>query len=179
MLVTDIYLSPHDDDDALFGSYVLIPNRPRIIVVLRSFVEAGWTPPIHYETREAESAAAAEVLGCEHEHWTYPDNAPDWNKIRARMETLRPERVWAPLPEEGGHAHHNIIGSLAKDLWPQTTFYATYTHANGKTTTGNRVTPEPGWVETKLKAMACYQSQASHPQCAVAFNGWALDEYLS
>ena len=175
----DIFLSPHNDDEALFGAYTCIKFRPLVVVLLRSFVEATWTPPVHYETREAETEAACAILGCEFEQWTYPDNDVSWGLIRENLEKLKPKRVWAPLPEDGGHAHHNMIGSMARLIWPQTKFYATYTHANGKTTTGTRVAPEPKWVETKRAAMACYVSQATHPMCAVAFNGWALDEYLS
>lgn len=175
----DIYLAPHNDDDALFGAYTCLRYRPRIITVLRSFVEAGWNPPVAYETREAESAAAARVLGCEWEQWQFPDNQPDWAEIGAALRRLTPGRVWAPLPEPGGHPHHNEIGALAGLLWPHTAYYATYTHANGKTTTGRKVRPYRGWETIKRQAMACYPSQATHPQCRVAFEEWSTDEYLS
>jgi LmbE family N-acetylglucosaminyl deacetylase len=175
----DIVLAPHNDDEALFGAYTCLRYRPKVIVVLRSFVEAGWNPPVHYAAREAESASSCHILGCEYEQWTHPDNRPDWEQVRAAMETLDPERVWAPLPEDGGHPHHNAIGALARELWPQTVFYATYTHRHGKTTTGTLVEPEPGWEKIKREAMRCYVSQATHPQCAVAFNGWAIDEYVT
>lgn len=175
----DIFIAPHDDDDALFGAFTCLRYKPRIITVLRSFVEATWNPPVTYETRERESAAAAEVLGCEHEHWTFPDNAPDWPEITGTLRKFNPLRVWAPLPEEGGHPHHNAIGEIVGTLWPQTAYYATYTHARGKTTTGFRVQPKPEWVEIKREAMACYASQAAHPMTSPGFTTWAIDEYLS
>ena len=175
----DVVIAPHNDDEALFCAYPCIQYSPLVIVCLRSHVEAGWRPPVIYETRERESAAACEILGCEYEQWGHPDNAPDWKALRADLERLAPTRVWAPLPEEGGHPHHNFIGALAGALWPQTIYYATYTHAGGKTTTGTRVVPKKGWEERKREAMACYASQASHPQCVVAFSEWAIDEYLT
>ena len=176
----NVYLAPHNDDDALFGAYTCLRYKPKIITVLRSFVEQSWWPPVSYEIRERESAAAAGLLGCEYEQWEFPDNAPDWAQITAALRELDPVRVWAPLPEEGGHPHHNRIGEIAGALWPRIThYYATYTHANGKTTTGTLVVPEPKWVDTKRAAMACYVSQATHPMCAVAFSDWAIDEYLS
>lgn len=175
----NLFLSPHNDDDALFGAYTCLQHRPKIVTVLRSFVESTWSPPVTYETRERESFLAAQVLGCEYEQWEYPDMSPDWEEISRALRQLKPERVWAPLVEEGGHPHHNAIGLIAGDLWPQTVYYATYTHANGKTTTGSRVEPQAEWVALKRIAMDCYVSQATHPQCAVAFNGWSLDEYLS
>ena len=111
--------------------------------------------------------------------WGFPDHAPDWGLVKEALQTLGdPTRVWAPFPEPGGHQHHNVIGSLAGALWPQTIYYSTYTHARGKTTTGTRVQPRGGWVERKREAMACYVSQATHPRCAVAFSEWAIDEYL-
>ena len=175
----DIYLSPHNDDEALWGAYTCLRYRPRVIVVLRSHVEAGWSPPVHYETREAETAAACRVLGCDYEQWAYPDNDPPWEQIRAQLAQLTPGRVWAPLVEDGGHPHHNAIGSLAGLLWEQTRYYATYTHARGKTTTGKLVVPRIGWEQRKRDAMACYQSQASHPQTYPGFTEWPIDEYLS
>ena len=177
--VPDIYIAPHNDDDALFGAYVCLRYKPKIITVLRSFVEAGWNPPVTHETRELESAAAAKVLGCEHEQWRFSDNAPDWEEITGTLRKYKPRRVWAPLPEDGGHPHHNAIGSIAGVLWPQTAYYSTYTHAHGKTTAGWQVIPRKGWEERKREAMACYVSQATHPQCAVAFSEWAIDEYLT
>ncbi len=175
----NLFVSPHNDDEALFGAYVCIPHKPLVVVVLRSFVEAGWVDGPGYAERELESEASCKVLGCELEQWTHEDSNPDWDAVRASMEALEPERVWAPLPEPGGHPHHNVIGEMALELWPQTVFYSTYTHKYGKTTTGDLVTPEPGWEEIKRRAMSCYASQIRHPNTQVAFTGWAIDEYLT
>ena len=177
--MTDLFLAPHNDDEALFGAYTLLRYRPQVIVVLRSFVEATWWPPVHYETREEETRQSCAVLGCDYLQWEYPDNAPQWGLVEASLTLLNPDRVWAPLPEPGGHPHHNAIGALARDLWPHTTYYATYTHAAGKTTTGEKVQPEPGWEALKREAMACYRSQATHPQTYPGFTEWPIDEYLS
>jgi LmbE family N-acetylglucosaminyl deacetylase len=177
--MSDLVIAPHNDDEALFCAYPCMEFSPLVIVVLRSFVEARWSPPVLYETREWETKKACEVLGCEYQLWGFPDNDPPWPAIRDALEGLHPERVWAPLLEDGGHPHHNALGALAATLWPQTVFYATYTHAGGKTTTGTRVVPKEGWEERKREAMACYESQATHPQCAVAFSEWSIDEYLT
>ncbi len=176
----DYFLAPHNDDEALFGAYTLLRHRPHVIVCLRSFNEQRWDPPIFYEDRERETAEACAVLGVEHEQWTvFPDDAPDWHHLGQRLSALRAGHVWAPLPEPGGHPHHNEIGEAAIDIFPNLTLYATYTHARGKTTTGTRVTPEPGWEALKRRAMACYKTQASHPATQAAFSAWALDEYLT
>jgi LmbE family N-acetylglucosaminyl deacetylase len=175
----NLFISPHNDDEALFGAYTCLEHRPFVLVVLRSFVEATWPDGPGFAQRELETAASCAVLGCEHDQWTHEDSAPDWGLIRRNLTTLRPERVWAPLPEEGGHPHHNAIGEMALDLWPQTVFYATYTHKHGKTTTGELVQPRAGWVAIKRAAMDCYESQATHPYTQAAFNEWPIDEYLT
>jgi LmbE family N-acetylglucosaminyl deacetylase len=177
--VSNIFIAPHNDDEALFGAFTCLRYKPKIITVLRSYVESNWRPAVYFETRERESAAAAKVLGCQYEQWHFPDNTPDWQEIAGAMSKLAPERVWAPLPEEGGHPHHNAIAEIAATLWPYVVYYATYTHARGKTTTGFRVIPRPGWERRKRAAMACYVSQATHPMCAVAFSEWPIDEYLT
>ena len=175
----NLYLAPHNDDESLWGSYTCLRHQPLVVVVLRSFVEATWPDGPGFAQRERETAAACAVLGCEYVQWTHEDSAPDWDAIRASMAELQPELVRAPLPEPGGHPHHNAIGNLALDLWPETLFYSTYTHKHGKTTTGELVMPEPGWEQMKRKAMDCYVSQAIHPYTQAAFNEWPIDEYLS
>jgi len=122
---------------------------------------------------------SCEILGCDYVQWEHPDNTPDWERVKRDMGMLQPERVWAPLPEPGGHPHHNTIGQMALDLFPQTVFYSTYTHKYGKTTSGELVLPEPGWEQVKRDAMACYVSQANHPNTTAGFTEWAIDEYLT
>jgi LmbE family N-acetylglucosaminyl deacetylase len=179
----NILLSPHNDDAELFASYTCLRYRPLVIVCLRSFVEAQWPNGPTYETREAETKAACNVLGCRYEQWEYPDNNPPWDDMRSELEALNalhaPDRVWAPLPEPGGHPHHNAIGEMARELFPNVTFYATYTHERGKTATGTLVEPQPGWEAVKRQAMSVYVSQATHPSTQASFNEWPIDEYLT
>lgn len=175
-----LLLAPHDDDETLFAAYTCIRHRPVVITCLRSFVEASWPDGPTWEEREPESAAACAILGCWQVHLPYPDDAPPWDEVRAAIASYGPaDVVWAPLPEEpGGHPHHNAIGEMARELFPgRVAFYSTYRHVLGKTTRGTLVEPEPGWEQVKRRAMACYVTQATHPNTQAAFNEWAIDEY--
>jgi LmbE family N-acetylglucosaminyl deacetylase len=148
--------------------------------VLRSFVEAGWPNGPTWQTREAETEAACRTLGCDYQQWDIPDNAPDWDDARDRLYAL-PDvgRVWAPLPENDGHLHHNGLAAVALQVFPHAELYATYTYKNGKSTVGALVEPEPGWEQTKREAMASYVSQATHPATHLPFDTWPIDEYLT
>lgn len=176
----NLFLSPHNDDEALFGAYSCLRYKPLVLVCLRSGVEESWNPPVHYETRELESWASCAVLGCEYKQLLHDERHPDWNALRYDLGYFDPALVFAPLPEPlAGHPHHDAIGRMAGELWPdRVRYYATYT-SNGKTTRGDIVQPEPGWEELKRDALACYTSQRTHPNTQAAFNSWPLDEYLT
>jgi LmbE family N-acetylglucosaminyl deacetylase len=175
-----IFLSPHNDDETLFGSYTLLRHKPDVIVILRSFLEAEWDPPgPTYQVREAETAAACEILGVSYEQWEHPDSEPDWYTIEEDLAWVarKHSQAFAPWPEEGGHVHHNAIARIAEDVFETVTWYTTYTHARGRTVSRNIVTPETGWEDIKRQALACYPSQANHPRTAGGFR-WSLEEYL-
>lgn len=178
-----VLLSPHNDDEALFASYVCLRYRPRVIVALD-----GGKPTRRWmadpETRVAESAAAMDVLGCEFDHLGFPVDIEDWSVVRERLreEISEPERVWAPLPELDGHRHHNRLAEAAVALWPgRVSFYSTY-HVDAKgwpnrSVVGEPVEVEDGWEELKRKALACYPSQSEAEGTAMHFER-PLDEYV-
>jgi len=159
-----VFLSPHNDDETLFGSFTLLRERPRVITVLRSYVQEERGTGVTYQEREAENAAALEVLGIgDWEQWTYPDDDPPWREIRERLASVDAGRVYAPAIERRGHAHHNAIGGLASALWPgKITYYTTYT-TWGRTKRGYKVPWEHEWVLLKLRALSCYRSQILVP----------------
>jgi LmbE family N-acetylglucosaminyl deacetylase len=110
-----------------------------------------------------------DILGCTWEQWPYPDNDPPWDAITVSIQTVIDgyTRVYAPAPEPDGHAHHNTVGEIAAAASTRVTHYMTYTPA-GKST-GQPVPHTAAEMDTKLRAIACYETQAQHPSTAPHF----------
>lgn len=124
-----LLLSPHNDDETLFASYIILRESPLVVTVLDGAHKRHNPTP---EARVVESKNAMKVLGADYEHLWLPLDAPAWQESAAlRIEGLDlvdVEHVWAPFPEPGGHRHHNRLGELATRLWPgKVSFYSTYT----------------------------------------------------
>lgn len=167
-----LFLSPHNDDETLFGAFTLLRYRPHVIVCLRSQVQEDRGYGITYHQREAETDAAMTVLGCEWQQWSMSDAYPNWIVVEELLACIKDdyELVFAPLPLEGGHDHHNMLGLCAKQVFGTRVHvqpYLTYT-TEGKAK-GLRVTPELAWIGKKLQALACYESQYSHWSCQEHF----------
>lgn len=171
-----LFLSPHCDDEALFGAYTILRHRPLVVVCFDGRLARHLATP---EQREAETVAAMEILGCQAEFLRIPSASDGEDELEGLLEHYDPEWVWAPLPEEDGHAHHNTVGESARRLWPDiTTWYATYTLAGGKTEIGDPVPVEDGWPELKRQALDCYVSQIARAGTRTHFER-SLDEYLT
>lgn len=168
-----LFISPHNDDAVLFGTFTLLRERPNVVVVFDSYVQPGrGYPNTDAETRRAEDIEAiSNVLECPLTFLRFRDDAPNWPSILTTLASISDhvEQVWAPAVEPDGHAHHNAIGQLSKQLWNgKVQHYATYTRTNGKSK-GQPVEYQPEWVEKKLKALACYKSQICLPNCVEHF----------
>lgn len=163
-----VFISPHNDDETLFGAFTLLRERPVVVIVYDSYVQTkrgitgcGWAE------RRAETWNALGELGLDDAlHLGMGDDLeyrPD--QIRSRLgEVLgglhRVESAWAPAPEANGHVQHNLVGIACQGL-PDLTRYLTYTAA-GKSTSDKPVTMGGSrWIAAKLRALACYRSQMS------------------
>lgn len=177
--MTDLLLSPHNDDEALFASYVCLRHQPRVVVALLGGRKRHRATP---EQRTDESAAAMELLGCEFRQLPVEVDG-SWEDVeRMLLEEGDFDRVWAPLPEIGGHRHHNRLGMLAVKLWPgRVSFYSTYTvDETGwphRSTVGAPVPVEDGWEDMKRAALGCYRSQIVQEGTRMHFER-PLDEFV-
>lgn len=157
--MSSVFLAPHADDETLFGAFTLLREQPLVVVVTDDGTRE----------RHREFHDAMDTLGI-HEHlWLgLPEAAPKWERVRDLLRELAPERIYAPLPEARGNDHHNRVGNIALSVAPDiTTLYTTYTPAGR--TEGHLVDFEHEWIEAKLRALACYRSQLSHPSHAPHF----------
>lgn len=163
-----LLLAPHHDDESLFAGYLCLAHRPTVLVCYPGARRHG-----DAETRQAETMAAMNVLGCE-ATVGYGDGVDLEEAIVAAASPSG--LVLAPLPEQGGHSDHNHVGNLAARLFPgRVIFYTTYTEA-GRSTFGEQVDVQPGWEQLKRSALACYPSQLRRAGTRVHFYR-PLDEY--
>lgn len=170
--VTSVLFSPHQDDAALFAAYTCIRHDPVVVVVFRSVLQEQRGTGITNALRELEDQCAREALGVSYwSQWPYSDANPDWGAIEAAMrlldERVRPETVFAPAPEVGGHEQHNQVGDLAEKVFgaARVDWYLTYRRGHGRSH-GVSVPFEPDWLRKKAEALACYESQRLEPSTA-------------
>lgn len=176
-----LLLSPHNDDEALFASYICLREQPHVVVALNGGRKRNYPVP---EERVAESAAAMDVLGCDFDHLWVPCDPADWESVERRLLMLldgdEPERVWAPLPEPNGHRHHNRLAGVAIKLWPdRVSFYSTYRVINDwpiRSTHGYPVATEADWPQLKRQALDCYATQIASDGTRMHFEQ-PQDEY--
>jgi LmbE family N-acetylglucosaminyl deacetylase len=169
-----VFLSPHNDDESLFGAFTLIREKPLVVICLDSQTQAFRGDGITGAQRAEETARAMNVLGCEWTQWPVGDLEPDWADVHERMENLTAlweiDQVYAPAWESNGHLQHNVIANMADEVFGEevVTNYLTYT-SQGKSKWGVPVAYEPSWVPLKLAALSCYESQIGHPLQAEHF----------
>jgi LmbE family N-acetylglucosaminyl deacetylase len=177
-----LFVSPHNDDEVLFGAFTLMTERPYVVIVYDSYVqhERG-LKGCDWSSRRRETIAACAVLGIPSAHvffLGFPDSKVDTPEAIANRLAALPvltgfgtsefETVYAPMGyAPKGNQHHNKV-NLACQLTFQTSGQLKYYHtykAEGKVTSGVRV-PVPAEiqgitpaVELKLRALLKYKSQ--------------------
>lgn len=163
--MSSVFLSPHADDGVLWGGFLILHHRPKVITVLKSAKQEQFG--IMQHQREAEDAQAMGILGVtNHVVWPEDDLNPDWDAIRSMIAELDydssefVDRVFAPAIEDNGHEQHTMVGQLARDIFgDRVTHYLTYTRTSGRSTSQNEIKPEPWMIPLKLQALACYTTQ--------------------
>jgi LmbE family N-acetylglucosaminyl deacetylase len=162
--MTNLFLSPHNDDETLFGAFTIMREKPMVIVCLKSHVQ-DVRYGIKASVREMETTGALWWLG--QPTWqqllTLDTDPNISDKLLADFEMLdfthAPKRVWAPALEEGGHDQHNAVSFAARAVWGDKVLpYLTYVRGSLRTR-GTPVPYTPAMAWTKIRALACYQSQ--------------------
>lgn len=157
--MTVILIEPHMDDAVLFASYTILGERPVVCTALGNTT--------YGDVRREEHMAALRVLGADRDAWNgnWPENRPDWEDVREWMRDLRnelrPDLVYAPKQEVGGHEQHNMIAEIAMHTFTgcAMSFYMTYRRGDRRSRGAFEFEPKPGWAALKFQAMACYASQ--------------------
>ena len=152
-----LFVSPHNDDAALFGAFTLQREHPTILTVFDSYVQPG----ISVSDRRHEDFDAMLILGCTPKFGGVHDNVSDSrDAVRASLSEFQPSEVWLPAIETDGHLQHNLVSEIGSQVFSGAIIhrYLTYTTA-GKSTGGLRVPYTGRMLRRKLQALACYKSQ--------------------
>ena len=187
-----IFLAPHNDDETLFGAFTIQKEHPVVIVVYDSYAQVNrgalWCDAA---SRRAESIAALRILlgpcadvrfGALRDDEVYTVDVVA-SRIASQLRSdERCEGVFAPGDEDGGHPQHNLVAAAALTLvlqWKVPLIrYSTYTTQGGRTRTAQVVPMTPIGIMSKLRALACYESQIIIETCRQFFTQDLSEYYL-
>jgi LmbE family N-acetylglucosaminyl deacetylase len=159
-----LFISPHNDDETLFGAFTLLREHPLVLVVTDSYIQFNRGDGISARQRRDETIEAMHILGCSTFFAGLRDDQLDEQSLRKLFESLTGfEEVYVPMPYQNGNPHHNLIGQIASVILPHTTFYATYTKDNLYKTGKTEIEPKPDELELKFRALQCYKTQLNLP----------------
>lgn len=166
-----LFLSPHFDDETLFGAYSILRHRPRVVVCFPSERDYGDNAIREVETREALNILG----GVFHAAW-------DGTDLQAKMAEYdakhRPEIVFAPSVQTSHPQHVAVAKAAAAVFGDRLVRYHTY-QGEQRVTDGTEVVPaDPAWVNRKARALERYRTQLAHPRAKVFF-GHDQREFLA
>ncbi len=164
-----LFLSPHNDDEAIFGSFLIMREKPQVVVVYDSCVQPlRGIEGCGYITRRTETRNALMCMGAMPPKFVglRDDQAYTPKDILFRLRSCVDvdqvfDAVYAPIYDGDGHGHHNAVSLVAAELKSKShVYYSTYTRSGGRQTTPNEVLPESGdMIARKHLALASYKSQ--------------------
>ncbi len=179
-----LFISPHNDDETLFGAFTLHREKPTVLIVFDSYVQvARGNINCDAHTRRLETRAACRELGIMSDDIVYlglrDDTEYSIDQVATALEEktrgMDRSKIWSPIVDNLGHAQHNLVGlavSSSQMVDPDETDlvrYGTYTTA-GKMTTGlSEVIPAPEAIRAKMLALSCYKSQIKIENCREHF----------
>ena len=152
----NIAIIPHNDDEALFLAYTLMREKPLVVIVTDSFIqpERG-DVGCSADERRIETMWAMDLLGCPVVFLGIKDTELNEELLKRRLKPfvgLGFEKVYAPAIQ-GGNVQHDIIGSVARYVFPSITRYTTYTKTELWTKGDIEIVPTEEEKALKIKAL--------------------------
>lgn len=180
-----IFLAPHNDDEALFGSYIIQRTQSEIVVCTNGTTHEKFG--VTAKMRKEESQAAAKVLGVPITFLGIDETKLNRDilirELKARdifsnCECDETDIVFAPRLQ-GGNRQHDLISNVAQELWgKRVIFYSTYSKDSLEPEGQMPLTPTTEEETKKQEALACFVSQIKiNPHHFEAIKGKL--EYLS
>lgn len=155
-----LFLSPHHDDESLFGAITLMREKPLVIICTSSHIQPergdlGCTD----EIRSQETINAMAIAGCPVVFLGIRDTDLTEEILTERLKEFNPDKVYAPAIQ-GGNFQHDIVGNVAKKLFEgRVQHYTTYTKTELHTTGKVEIKPTSQELEIKKRMLDCYESQ--------------------
>ena len=152
-----VLLSPHNDDESLFGAYTIMREKLLVIIVTDSNLQEGVTA----KERREETIRACKILGVPVEFLGLEDGSLREQDLIRELESLNTkhwEHVYAPAIQSG-HDDHDVVGRVASTLFSSTRYYSTYTKDNYDPFGQYPIIPTQAEINLKNDALACYESQ--------------------
>lgn len=157
-----LFLSPHCDDEALFGSFTILKHQPHVLVCFPSTGDYGAT-----EQRMEETHKACDWLGTTASLLNLQIGLDD---ALTMADNIRcPDIVWAPNVGASHPDHRELAFAAHRVFKGRVLHYDTYVLEADGTPRKVRVLPPapidyPQWTINKLFALGCHWSQLRHPR---------------
>ncbi len=155
-----IFLSSHNDDESLYGSFILQRNKPLVIVVTDGYIqyERG-DLGCSAEVRRQETINAMAISGCPVVFLGIKDTELTEDILRERLKGFNPEKIYVPAIQ-GGNRQHDLVATVAMELFGlKCEHYAGYTKTELYTTGNVEIKPTQQEIDIKNKMLDCYKSQ--------------------
>jgi LmbE family N-acetylglucosaminyl deacetylase len=153
-----IFLSPHNDDETLFGTFTLLRERPLVVICTDGYNQGERGDPITAEQRREETREAMKLLKCPVIFLGIKDTELSGDNLETALSYFKADKVYAPAIQ-GGNSQHDLVGKVADLVFNKVIHYTTYTKSELHTTGRVEIVPNTYEIGTKKKALQCYQSQ--------------------
>lgn len=168
-----VFLSPHSDDEILFGAYTIMREKPLVVICTHATMQGG----NGYE-RAMESYRAMKMLGASVMFLGIDEDELTEEVLEEKLRFLDSDDylyLYAPVYEQDGNPHHNLVNRVARRITCHVSTYKTYSGLETRTI-GKEIIPTPEELELKKRAMLCYQTQIQNPFTSHYFD--VTNEYV-
>ena len=124
-----LFIAPHNDDEALWGAYTLMRDKPLVFVATISKRQGD-----NGLERLRESYQACKFLGCPMiSSGIYDSELTEENLTEVLKHFVGDDIiVFAPAYYENGHPDHNICSNVASKLFDKVVYYNSYRQIDGR-----------------------------------------------
>ena len=176
--MSSLFLSPHNDDEALFGAYIIQTYKPLVLVATDSVIQFERGTGITAAHRIEETCLAMEILDARVDFLHIPDNKITEENLADALEGCHVfDEIFAPALE-GGNAIHDMVCRVADRMHSRVRHYSTYTKTR-EYPQGDFLVPATEEMKAlKLRALECYKSQSNLGSTRQYFTTPHKEEYL-